>query len=72
MMSVPTSIPLGIGISPAKLIHIDIAATLSKDGAYGIYQDGEFNDIGLTNSVSNDDDPVYGIDGFVVQVSAKF
>lgn len=63
---------LGLGISPAKLIHIDIAATLSKDGAYGIYQDGEFNDIGLTNSVSDDDDPVYGIDGFVVQVSAKF
>ncbi len=63
---------LGIGISPAALIHIDVAATLSKDGAYGVYQDGEFSDQGLSTQASDDDNAVYGIDGFVVQVSAKF
>lgn len=63
---------LGLGISPMNLVHIDLAATVSKNGAYGIYQDGEFNDSGLNSASSNDDDAAYGIDGFVLQVSAKF
>lgn len=63
---------LGFGISPVALVHIDVAATLSKDGAYGVYQDGKFADQGLSTQISDDENAVYGIDGFVVQVSAKF
>ncbi|KXO13559.1 TraF protein [Moritella sp. JT01] len=62
----------GFGISPMDLVHIDLAATVSKNGAYGIYQDGEFNDSGLNSARSTGDDAVYGIDGFVLQISAKF
>ncbi|QUM78462.1 conjugal transfer protein TraF [Moritella sp. 24] len=62
----------GFGISPMDLVHIDLAATISKNGAYGIYQDGEFKDSGLNAANSTSDEPVYGIDGFVLQVSAKF
>jgi len=62
----------GFGISPMDLVHIDLAATVSKNGAYGIYQDGEFKDSGLNAANNTSDEPVYGIDGFVLQVSAKF
>lgn len=63
---------LGFGISPMDLVHIDLAATISKNGAYGIYQDGQFKDSGLNSASNSGDDAVYGIDGFVLQVSAKF
>jgi len=63
---------LGFGISPMDLVHIDLAATVSKNGAYGIYQNGEFNDSGLNSARSTGDEAVYGIDGFILQVSAKF
>lgn len=62
---------LGLGISPMNLVHIDLAATLSKNGAYNVYQNGEFSDGGINAANSNGDD-AYGIDGFVLQVSAKF
>jgi len=63
---------LGFGISPVALVHIDLAATVSKNGAYGVYQDGELKDSGLNSASNTGDDAVYGIDGFVLQVSAKF
>ncbi|MDX2320232.1 MAG: conjugal transfer protein TraF [Moritella sp.] len=63
---------LGFGISPMELVHIDLAATVSKNGAYSVYQDGEFSDGGLNSGNSTGDDATYGIDGFVLQVSAKF
>ena len=63
---------IGFGLSPGKLIHLDIAATVSRDGAYGIYKDGDFGNLGLTTGASPDDEKVYGIDGFIVQLSAKF
>ena len=63
---------LGFGISPMNLVHIDLAATLSKNGAYSVYQNGKVSDGGLNAANTTGDDAAYGIDGFVLQVSAKF